>query len=1165
MNPYLNSQKSSTKKKYLHAQKGTIAPTFNWGSGSTSGVPISNIAPLNKEYAVHTTVPSKPGYVPVVLPEVKPKESVKPTQTPNNSAIVNGTKYDFQWSNPANTSDINTLRSNPYKQSEVSDDPSLFMQGVYAGNQAIGDAANFALYSMGELFNTPFSLALEGYNNLSGKAYDYKSALPDPERLHYNLTGDQEMLDLRGIKQQKTLTEALDINRETDPVAAFIADALTPTFPIAAFGKANNVIKHIKTPKLTSIDKIAINPFEFAKSISLPKANIDINKGLSGAAESVMPGMSNNPVMAGFMPNIKMPSLSDTWKALTFQDFLMKQKVKKLRLQANAMWDKTRLHYQEGLAKEQDFNNQTNKLINDVYEKDPEFTSSTNALETANKNLEENKKFIQGKHAYTTSNNKIYVFDQDINPFDNVVKTGVNNIIDLKTGNNVFVEVRLPKRDVVYFEDNKKLKVINKGIDEASVNPEYIETLKSNIAHVEELVPGSKAFGSSVGVSEANLPHITGDLDFLITESNYKRHLENNPNAKYVRPYGPAQQFDLFDGKFGEDGVFDFNIVHEDANGMVKPKYKNGRSLEVELFRQFYPDMFFEQSKIAIQNATELKIPLTAEELLNSVDPKIKTIMDSYESSAWNKSNKTKHVLRPDAYINFGDPDIVAKAQESYIKSLVGSKGKLGHQFFPEDFADIEKNYNTLTEIGFIGDMDLVAKDPKRMQLALNDFYIQESTYSRVVGYSDNLKVVESSLIDWDPQRAGAGASYRGHMLNLIRLGQSSPGTSSNSLISAIYQFDIDANTLSPLEYVKDLKNKTRGTTVLTEQNIADIDNILRKHVPEEFIDRTKMDRLKTTEDILRIPLKDNTGRVYDFDKSFSYSSLPFKPKEVFEEIAKKLNVTTVTRMENKMNNSLYASLLKKIDLSKDALLYTLKDIAIEPKSFRERQELWQQYSPQKQQKILSSIDDYYKMRNLLTGGIQTSRDRIKLLEDKIAALKKQKEKYVDKIKDVRAVEHQKMIDNFDAEKWKLINQETQLSMKIADLDVHRGNISQLRSHLSLIGVSGGLLTTVVSLVHEGRNEDFHKKKIEEDKERYREKAIKEYDEYKAQNPNQNDSVYTKKMIEIENKYFEKGSKRFRPKEKEEYRAELDKRHNAWIEQIRKNEEQYRQLLNQSK
>ena len=54
-------------------------------------------------------------------------------------------------------------------------------------------------------------------------------------------------------------------------------------------------------------------------------------------------------------------------------------------------------------------------------------------------------------------------------------------------------------------------------------------------------------------------------------------------------------------------------------------------------------------------------------------------------------------------------------------------------------------------------------------------------------------------------------------------------------------------------------------------------------------------------------------------------------------------------------------------------------------------------------------------------------------------------------------------------------------------------------------------------------------------------------------------------MIEIENKYFEKGSKRFRPKEKEEYRAELDKRHNAWIEQIRKNEEQYKQLLNQSK
>jgi hydroxymethylpyrimidine pyrophosphatase-like HAD family hydrolase len=157
------------------------------------------------------------------------------------------------------------------------------------------------------------------------------------------------------------------------------------------------------------------------------------------------------------------------------------------------------------------------------------------------------------------------------------------------------------------------------------------------------------------------------------------------------------------------------------------------------------------------------------------------------------------------------------------------------------------------------------------------------------------------------------------------------------------------------------------------------------------------------------------------------------------------------------------------------------------------------------------------------------------------------------------------MIDNFEAEKWKLLDQETQLSMKIADLDVHRGNISQLRAHLSLIGVGGGLLTAVGSLVYEGRNEDFYQKKIQEDKERYREKAIKEYDEYKAQNPHQNDSVYTKKMIEIENKYFEKGFKRFRPKERKEYREELDKRHNAWIEQIRKNEEQYRQLLKQSK
>ena len=107
--------------------------------------------------------------------------------------------------------------------------------------------------------------------------------------------------------------------------------------------------------------------------------------------------------------------------------------------------------------------------------------------------------------------------------------------------------------------------------------------------------------------------------------------------------------------------------------------------------------------------------------------------MDSYEAY-----KNPKHINRIDAYINYADPAVVADAQESYVKMLVGEKGTLGHQFTPEQFGNIQENKMILEKMMFVGDADIVANDPAKMQVAINDFYINNSILNRGVEIPGN-------------------------------------------------------------------------------------------------------------------------------------------------------------------------------------------------------------------------------------------------------------------------------------------------------------------------------------------------------------------------------------------------------------------------------------------
>jgi hypothetical protein len=219
-------------------------------------------------------------------------------------------------------------------------------------------------------------------------------------------------------------------------------------------------------------------------------------------------------------------------------------------------------------------------------------------------------------------------------------------------------------------------KVIN-VLDESKSIPEvdssYINTLQNNIQHIEETVPGAKVFGSSRGVAEGNLPHLSSDYDILISESDYLKNVKNKYPEKGV--VGSAHKHDI-SGKADnqlDDYVLDFNVIHENPDGTVKPVWiKTGSggesSREVELFRQAFPEEFFEASKQSILNGKPIQINKTPKELIEKLDPTVKSIMDSYEST------KSKHINRIDAYINYGDPTKVSTAQNSFVKSLVGPK-----------------------------------------------------------------------------------------------------------------------------------------------------------------------------------------------------------------------------------------------------------------------------------------------------------------------------------------------------------------------------------------------------------------------------------------------------------------------------------------------------------
>lgn len=133
---------------------------------------------------------------------------------------------------------------------------------LQALNDVVGNVGSGLLYSTGEAFTAPAAAAIEGFNYISGKPYNFQDAVPNATRIALNASGQREDLnnyrysDGSQMGQQKTMTELLGIDRKENPTGALIADVFTPTLPFSTIGKAFTGANKIKyAPKINALDR----------------------------------------------------------------------------------------------------------------------------------------------------------------------------------------------------------------------------------------------------------------------------------------------------------------------------------------------------------------------------------------------------------------------------------------------------------------------------------------------------------------------------------------------------------------------------------------------------------------------------------------------------------------------------------------------------------------------------------------------------------------------------------------------------------------------------------------------------------------------------------------------------------------------------------------------
>jgi hypothetical protein len=125
----------------------------------------------------------------------------------------------------------------------------------------------------------------------------------------------------------------------------------------------------------------------------------------------------------------------------------------------------------------------------------------------------------------------------------------------------------------------------------ADVPQEYKDALKQNIEYLVRRFAGSKPFGSSVTSAYADTPHVTHDIDLIMSEDDFMRNVESalgkrteagwrvnsKPNGT---PYDDTYTYNI-DPSLGDSGNIDFNIIYADPNTGMASSTRGTRAIEL--------------------------------------------------------------------------------------------------------------------------------------------------------------------------------------------------------------------------------------------------------------------------------------------------------------------------------------------------------------------------------------------------------------------------------------------------------------------------------------------------------------------------------------------------------------------------------------------------------
>ena len=309
--------------------------------------------------------------------------------------------------------------------------------------------------------------------------------------------------------------------------------------------------------------------------------------------------------------------------------------------------------------------------------------------------------------------------------------------------------------------------------------PKLQNALKDNINYIHSKIPGFKPFGSSVGVADAGLPHVTHDIDGFITKSQFEDFKKANPNASIGDRTGQGDTYvwntknlNINDAN-AEPYNVDLNIIDIDKNGHSK-----GSRAE-ELYRQFFPNDYQNAFTESIKTGNRLQLKhngkiLTPEELLNKVDMTEKTILDSFVIN-FNSPNKQKHAGRPLTYLMYADSEKVSNALDALSRYHYGNNAKILNIKDKSMFSDIEKNREFLNKIGIKDFPEDLLKSPEKMENITKYYTLQHTMYNRGI-IRDNMPNDDfiGALTNWD--YSGRGGTANGVGLNGVLGGDSDYG-----------------------------------------------------------------------------------------------------------------------------------------------------------------------------------------------------------------------------------------------------------------------------------------------------------------------------------------------------------------------------------------------------